>query len=555
MVLHRLLRLAIHFVGVVTVYGDYLDPTTVVGLEATFIPNMNICENRMTSNYFRENIIFLSSLGRYNTERRPIVRQYFDWLLRSGELNQEEIRIEDVRNFGSQKRPILEEGNPEFDEIFQEILLTLPEDINPQDFQGYLLFRYTHLEDPLEEVGQFTLHDLLSLEALLRDTILEDTSEMLSDQHRFESTEEYAEFSSVYEPSDQFRQEWNERITLDVRDVLKEFVEGTLPDDPTFDPNLHEERINTGQEILEFLSYSGDRGARMDFLSNPLFQLDGNRSEIVVPFPEVLLTTSQYRIEEYISHFKDVQNVENHRKGDIVEELAQGLLRQIPSRNFVKNFQYVHDPHPGEADSILFFDSSYWTVEVKSHPIFRKIPRQIELVKDRYTDKVVQAIDQTRRANDYLDSIDNKFGLIYNLTGHKDPGSLISGGIIILDGFIPTLFSGNERADREMGMEQIHQYLTEDDRVVVITLYDLYQLIQEEGIEDFDEFLLWRTGYNGNIPVWGYSEREYWAFYFDNYRGNKEFQEGVETAAEKDIITVYISARFNDKSHLQNLVD
>ena len=150
----------------------------------------------------------------------------------------------------------LEDGDPEFDEIFQEILLTLPEDINPQDFQGYLLFRYSHLEEPLNEAGQFGIHDLLSFKALLRDAILEDTELILSDLHRFESKEEYAEFSNINEPDNQFKQVWHERITLDVQSVLKEFVEGTLPDDPTFDPDLHKERIDTGREILEYLSYS-----------------------------------------------------------------------------------------------------------------------------------------------------------------------------------------------------------------------------------------------------------------------------------------------------------
>lgn len=85
-----------------------------------------------------------------------------------------------------------------------------------------------------------------------------------------------------------------------------------------------------------------------------------------------------------------------------------------------------------------------------------------------------------------------------------------SGGLIVLDGFIPTLFSGNERVDRELGVGQVHQHLTKDDRVVVLTLYDLYQLLQEEEIEYFDEFLLWRTDYDRNFPIWGYSEREYW---------------------------------------------
>lgn len=83
----------------------------------------------------------------------------------------------------------------------------------------------------------------------------------------------------------------------------------------------------------------------------------------------------------------------------------------------------------------------------------------------------------------------------------------------------------------------------------------LYQLIQEDEIDHFDEFLRWRTRHSGNFPIWGYSEREYWAFYFDNYRNNDKWKEALETAVDKDIVTVYISERFNDKSHLQKLVE
>lgn len=109
--------------------------------------------------------------------------------------------------------------------------------------------------------------------------------------------------------------------------------------------------------------------------------------------------------------------------------------------------------------------------------------------------------------------------------------------------------------DQELGVGQVHQYLANDDRVVILTLYDLYQLLQEEEMENIDEFLLWRTGYDKSFPIWGYSEREYWAFYFDNYRDNGEWEEALETAVEKDIGTIYISERFNDKSHLQNLAE
>lgn len=165
--------------------------------------------------------------------------------------------------------------------------------------------------------------------------------------------------------------------------------------------------------------------------------------------------------------------------------------------------------------------------------------------------KVIQAVDQTRKTLDYLNNLEGDFGLLYNLTGNKNYDHMNTGGVIILDGFLPTLFSGNERADRTLGLDEIHDHIFDDERIVVITLYDLYQLIQQQEIDLFNEFLQWRTGYRGNIPVWGYSEREYWAFYFDNYRNDDEFQSGVELAAEKEIITIYISARFNDKPYFQ----
>lgn len=51
----------------------------------------------MNSDDIIDNTVYLSSLGRYNSERRPVVRQYFDRLLQERNLAHEEISIEDVR--------------------------------------------------------------------------------------------------------------------------------------------------------------------------------------------------------------------------------------------------------------------------------------------------------------------------------------------------------------------------------------------------------------------------------------------------------------------------
>ncbi|ADQ69117.1 hypothetical protein C499_05965 [Halogeometricum borinquense DSM 11551] len=69
---------------------------------------------------------------------------------------------------------------------------------------------------------------------------------------------------------------------------------------------------------------------------------------------------------------------------------------------------------------------------------------------------MTQAVDQIDNALDYLDSLDDEFGLVYNLTGNKNSGEMDTDGIVILDGFLPTLYSGNERADQQLGMGKIH---------------------------------------------------------------------------------------------------
>lgn len=497
----------------------------------------------------QDNLYYLSALGRYNTERRPVIRQYFDQELGHNRLYNEKVDLDDVLDFSENKQSLVKE-EAEFTEIFEQSLLVLPEDINPQDFQGYLLLRFAHLEDALEGRRHFGVYDLLSMEALLLDSILEVVENPLQATAQFESKEDYADLSAIKEPSEAFRQRWSETITLPVKTVIQEFVDGTLPDDPLYDPELNKERINVAWDILEFLSTDPESTGPLDFLLNPLFRFGTRNSKLLVPFPEVLVTTAQYRIEAYIDQFNEIQAVENHKKGDTVEQLAHDLLKQIPSRNFVKQFHYIHDEKPGEADGILFFDESTWVVEVKSHPIFRKIPRNLDIIKHRFADIVGRAHGQTRKTLDYLLDQNDDFGLLYHLTGNRNHDQNSYGGIVILDGFIPTLFSGNEFADRQVGVGELHDDIDKDERFVVITLYDLYQLIQQPEVESFNQFLKWRTGYEGNIPVWGYSEREYWAFFFDLFKDEEEFQEAMREAVRKKIVTIYISARFNDKPHL-----
>jgi len=422
-----------------------------------------------------------------------------------------------------------------------------------QDFQSYLLLRYHHLEDSLEEMGEAGIHDILSFEALLLDSVLEREADtpILDQIARPSSKEEYLDFSVIEEPPREFREAWESAITFDRKEVLRDFVIKTYPDDPLTDPEYASERIDIARDILEILSCSYIDPGRFDFLLNPIYPIgDGT---LVVPFPDVLISTAQYRIEEYLSELQEVQEKDNLKKGETVEDLSHQLLQRIPSRNFIKQFYYIGDRNHGEADGLLLFEDSYWIVEVKSHPLFRKIPSNLDVVHRRFVEKTGEAVDQVERGHRYLEDETEEFGLVYNLTGDKSRSEAQTGGIIILDGFLPTLYSGNERADRQMGTGALHDKIDPDDRILVLTLYDLYQLTEQQEVDQFEDFLLWRTDYEGTMPVWGYSEREYWAFYFDLYCDDEEFRNAVDESAAKDIVTIYISERFNDKSHLTEI--
>ena len=109
--------------------------------------------DKMSSDRLHENLCYLSAVSKFNTERRTIVRKCLDQLLRSGQLLDEEVSIEQLQECGSQKEQIAKDHSGGFDYSFEELILSVPDDVRPHDFQKYLLFRYHHVEEQLESKG------------------------------------------------------------------------------------------------------------------------------------------------------------------------------------------------------------------------------------------------------------------------------------------------------------------------------------------------------------------------------------------------------------------
>lgn len=496
----------------------------------------------------RRDLQYLSALAQYNSEKRTGIRRYLESALSTGN------EIESIEVIRDKADELSDTSLDEFEgEFLRRILLLTPEDVTPQDHQLYLLARYAEVEQELEKVGGFSPSSMLSFETLLHDEIMLNRAEALDVLDQIEKPDSFEEHSDprhIVEPPDEFIDKWAACITFQKQEVFSEFMSQVVPLDQ---PELIDTAYSNVQEMFSFLSYPDldKRDSEYQFLLTPLFPVSDE--EFIVPFPQTLLTTAHYRIEEHLTRNEDAQKVDNQTKGKSVEELTFETLSEIPSQNFVKEVHYIHDPHERESDGLLIFEDSYWAVEIKSHPLFRKVPSDIDKVRSRYLDKVESASNQGAKFLEYLENSVSEYELLYNMTGEKSTEDIEKGTIVVLDGFLPTFYSDNERTDRQTGFGPIYEFDSRSERLFVVSLYDLYQLTQQPEVGQFEEFLKWRTGYDGDHPIRGFNEREYWAFYFDNYRSDPEIQEGLELAVEKDIVTLYISERFNSKDHLENI--
>lgn len=501
---------------------------------------------------FEENLFYLSSAVRYNTERRVPLRWFFDEHFDTDKFHREAISKREIEEFCAKE--LGEDSTLSVaEQTFRIQVLTLPDDPDRQEYQFYLGLRYANLDESMRQELGFSANDLLSIEALLFNSISAREVELGIDDEfkQYETKEEYADISTFSEPASSFRDKWSACIQFSREDLISTFVmESIGPPDAT-EPDQVRQVVNIAESGIDFLSTTigpGDDYSNLFFLLHPIVELGDSSSELAVPFPETLTTTAQFRIENCLKEEKTVQHAEDSEKGLVVEDLSHGAFRTVPSRNYIKNLEYV-DPHPGESDGLLLFEDSYWVIEVKSHPIFRKLPIDLNLAKTRFVEKVREAVEQGEKTRSFLESQKREFGLMYNLSGDKEYFEKENGIIVVLDGLLPTLFAHNSRLDRIFGLKEMYEEV-QTDRMFVVSLFDLFQLIQQPESDQFEEFLLWRTGYPDNMPIHGFNEREYWAMYFDNYLHDEDFQKALDKSAEDEIITSYISTRFNDKPYL-----
>ncbi|WP_435348048.1 hypothetical protein [Haloarchaeobius sp. HRN-SO-5] len=495
-----------------------------------------------------ENLGVLAAAARYNTERRPILRGYFDTALQSGQIFSTEIVDEAVSDYS--KDQDIDPRNPE--DAFRQLLLMYPDDAEPQHYQIYLSVRFGDMSEQIRSNQAYSAVDLISFEAFIRN-LVSDRAEQLgisSKYYTYSDKEELVQVDEFERPSVIFQNKWISCIEFSRSTLIDSFLAET-EDQQLAQEQSVANRIDAVNSMINFLSKSYDENEQYSsyqFLDTPLFEVPGKENRILVPFPSLLVNTAHIRIENIFQNDEGLRKTEDSEKGELVEELTMDALSEFESRNLIRSFKYT-DPHPRETDGLLLFEDSFWTVEVKSHPIFRKVPNDLSIAIDRFESKAKSAIEQGQNTIEFLR--EQGSDILYNLTGEKSTENKEYGTIVVLDGLLPTLFSQNRRVDQLFGTSSIYDSVEEHDRVYLITLFDLFELTnQVDELDRLEDFLLWRTDFGFNMPVFSFNEREYWAMYFDNYEPDKEFQETIDDAAERDILVTYISERFNDKPYL-----
>lgn len=329
-------------------------------------------------------------------------------------------------------------------------------------------------------------------------------------------------------------------------------VEWKVNSEEEFEP-IAEEGIKALDSLSITIGRDLNNQINSHFLLKPLIKLfdeEDDETYYTVPFPSILGSTVQFRVENYIQNSKKLKKVEEKSKGNIVEFLANKIFASFPNKNIIKNFKYKLDKRSYESDIVLFLKDSIWVVEVKSHPIFRKIPLDISRIIPIFINKVREGLNQGLRTLDYLN---NQKELLFNVGYGKELKNLIKGVIVVLDGFIPVLLSQNEGYDEILGTSTIYRKISNSTRIYVTTILDLYILSTQPDKEGFENFLLWRTNHLGSFPIVSYDEREYWAFFNDLYNKNKDVRDAFQKSVENKLTIYYISARFNKKEYLEKL--
>ena len=381
----------------------------------------------------------------------------------------------------------------------------------PEKFLDYIKERYGPYEDTFQKRYGIPLSGFIYIAFELLFYVRKKIKGTIP-IYQFQSKEEYADIKFIAYPSQEYINSFREAFTVDVEEFKTNLIDIGKP---------------FIKKFIELYSFDIERvNKETDFRIKEYPLLYHNQSLILVD-PSVYLRYIPHKIHLLLNGSKNY----DAKKGKIFEKIALDLIEEVPYSNLEqRNLKY--DGY--ELDGLLNLRRSTWFIECKSRNISTGSLKGEEKKISKDVERAIEdSIDQGKRAIDHRQSPEiSKFKI-----------KRITGIIIILEGIFP-----NIRLPKIMGPNPI------DDcpyPVCVFNYFELKKILEQPDAHLFEEFLIWRS--QSDMPIYAFDECDYWAFYNDNYRKNKEMKEAFRLAQEKHIVSTYISARFNKKSYLAKI--
>jgi len=519
-------------------------------------------EKKINYDILLDNLFYISSLSRYNSERSLLITDFYNEIIKNKKIFQQVVIINDIKDYISRVFKNFSIFN-----FHSKYIDDIPVVLN----FDYLYDRYGYLSNEFFQEFGFRVFSLLLTEIGLKKAVGIKANEfgIATEVYQYNNGYELSDPSFIKEPSDDYKEKWKKSITVNRNDVFniyindfQEHLVATKADTAIhLDRQIEEDFLKESKKefdiILEFLMNKINKIQHEDFHSimKPILTLNLQKSkddfQILIPFPELLLTSTNIRIESLIKHSRVLSKLENDNKGKIVEFLVSKILLNFPNRNIIKNYTFLKQGAKYENDLLLILKNSLWIAEIKSHPIFRKFPNEVEKFIPKYIKSVQKGYEQGKRG---IIELAKEIKLLRSINSKKIYKNLEKGVIIVLDGFIPTFFTQNKKQDQELKTDILYNFTSNSLRIYVISLLDLYIISKQYDKENFENFLLWRTSLLGKFPVFCFNEREYWAFFHDRFPEMKDdkgipFANHFDKFAKNNNIIHYISKRFNDKTY------
>jgi len=220
-------------------------------------------------------------------------------------------------------------------------------------------------------------------------------------------------------------------------------------------------------------------------------------------------------------------------KGKVFEKMALKLLSDVPYSNIEENITYPL----GELDGLLNLRRSTWFVECKSRVLHSEsLLGDIKKISKDFERGVLDAIKQAEKA------IENKNTCEINSLRVKPR----IGVLVVTEAIFP-----NESMLLLPYLLKNENFAFSKYLCVIFNYFELKKILEQTDKHLFEEYLIWRA--KKNMPIFCFDECDYWAFFTEHYRVNKEMKATFKIAQENKLKTFYISKRFNNKEYLEGM--